>query len=132
MHDLSVRRRTMVLVGLTATAWLVACGEDKRVKQLEAGITRDSAVSIISHDLRSGSGPDSFPNVYTRERYIIAGKSHEVLFFTPNNEKQGKDSVTYGKLTPIVFVDNRLVAKGWPAWDSISKANNIPLKDHSK
>ena len=31
------------------------------------------------------------------------------------------------KLTPLVFVDTQLVAKGWPGWDSVSKANNIPL-----
>ena len=31
------------------------------------------------------------------------------------------------KLTRLVFVDNQLVAKGWPAWDSVSKANNIPI-----
>ena len=52
-----------------------------------------------------------------------------MLYFTPNNEKAGKDSVPWKKLTPIVFVENRLVAKGWPGWDSIASANKIPLHD---
>jgi hypothetical protein len=29
-----------------------------------------------------------------------------------------------------VFVENRLVAKGWPSWDSIASANKIPQHDH--
>ena len=127
MNHVSVRRRTALLAAVTTSILLVAC-EDKRVKQLETGIMRDSAVSIMSHDLK-GSGPDSFPNTYTRERYLIGGKTNEVLYFTPNNEKAGKDSVPWKKLTPIVFVENRLVAKGWPGWDSIASANKIPLHD---
>jgi hypothetical protein len=130
MNHFSVRRRMTLLAAVTTSIVLVAC-EDKRVKQLETGITRDSAVSVMSHDLR-GSGPDSFPNTYTRERYLIGGKTYEVLYFTPNNEKVGKDSVPWRKLTPIVFVENRLVVKGWPGWDSIAAANNIPQHDHSK
>jgi len=128
MNHFSVRRRITVLSAAMASIVLVAC-EDKRVKQLETGITRDSAVSVMSHDLR-GSGPDSFPNTYTRERYLIGGKTYEVLYFTPNNEKAGKDSVPWKKLTPLVFVENHLVAKGWSSWDSIASANKIPLHDH--
>lgn len=120
----------LLLTALTGSVALVAC-EDRRVKQLDTGITRDSAVSVISHDLK-GTGSDSFPNTYTRERFLIAGKNYEVLYFTPNNEKVGKDSVPWSKLTPLVFVENRLVAKGWPAWDSIAGANNIPKHDRSK
>src|SRR5690349_20478816 len=130
MNHFSVRRRITLLTALMGAVTLVAC-EDKRVKQLESGITRDSAVSVISHDLR-GSGPDSFPNTYTRERFLIAGKNYEILYFTPNNEKAGKDSIPWKKLTPLVFVENRLVGKGWPTWDSIAAANNIPKHDHSK
>jgi hypothetical protein len=128
MNHFSVRRRMMLLAGLAGSVTLIAC-EDKRVKQLEAGITRDSAVSVISHDLK-GTGSDSFPNTYTRERYLIGGKTYEVLYFTPNNEKVGKDSVPWKKLTPLVFVENRLVAKGWSGWDSIAAANKIPQHDH--
>jgi hypothetical protein len=118
-----------LLAALGAMTSLVAC-EDKRVKDLNAGITRDSAMSVLAQEIRGG-GSDSFPNVYTRERFLIAGKNYEVLYFAPNNEKQGKDSVPWRKLTPLVFVDNKLVTKGWPAWDSISKANKILTKEQS-
>jgi hypothetical protein len=112
----------------------VACGgEDKRVQELNAGITRDSAVTVIAKDLKAGLTSDSFPNVYIRERYLIAGKNYEVLYFTPDNVKaETSKDTSFVNLTPIVFSENLLVAKGWSAWDSISKANNIPLKDRTE
>ncbi len=126
MRPYVVRRSSALLAALAAAALVSAC-EDKRVKQLDTGITRDSAVSILSHDTK-GTKPDSFPNVYRRERYLICGKNYEVLFFTPNNEKEGRDSVSFKKLTPIVFVENRMVGRGWNYFDSLSKANKIPVK----
>src|SRR5262249_1600798 len=98
-------------------------------KELNTGITRDSAVSVIAQDTKGG-GHDSLPNVYSQDRYLIGGKNYQILYFTPDNAKQGKQSVDMKELTPLVFVDNKLVAKGWEQWDSISKANNIPLKNH--
>ena len=124
-------RRSTTLGALSFAVMLVAC-EDKRVSQLDTGITRDSALSVISHDVKPGTstGPDSFPNVYTRDRYLIGGKNYEVLYFTPNNEKiekAGKDTIPKRKLSPIVFVDNRLVGRGWPFWDSLAATLKIPL-----
>src|SRR4051794_1609970 len=75
MNHFFVRRKAFAVAALSAASVLVAC-EDKRVKQLDTGITRDSAVSVIAHDLPPGSPPDSFPNVYKRERYLIAGKNY--------------------------------------------------------
>jgi len=130
MHDSSVRRRALFVVGLSCAALTAAC-EDKRVKELDTGITRDSAVAVIAQDLKPGTPSDSFPNVYTRDRYLINGKHIEVLYFSPNNEKVGKDTVTWKKLTPIVFVDFKLVGRGWSYWDSVSQANKIPVKDRN-
>jgi hypothetical protein len=127
MHHFSVRRRALFVVGVSCAALTAAC-EDKRVKGLDTGITRDSAVSVISHDLKPGSGSDSFPNVYKRDKYLINSKHIEVLYFTPNNEKAGKDTVPLKKLTPLVFVDYKLVGRGWDFWDSVRTANKIPIE----
>jgi hypothetical protein len=127
MNHVSVRRNALTLAVLAAAILTTAC-EDKRVKELHEGIPRDSAVSKLSEDLKPGSGSDQTPNVYTSNRYLINGKNYEVLFFTPNNEKKGRDSVPWSKLTPLVFVDNRMVGKGWQYWDSLSAANKIPLQ----
>lgn len=128
MNHPSVRRSALTVVALAAAMLAAACGPDKRVQALNTGITRDSVLSVISHDLKPGTPPDSFPNVYKRSRYLINGRNYEVLYFTPNDEKQGKDSVATRKLTPLVLVENKLVGKGWGVWDSVSKANNIPLE----
>jgi hypothetical protein len=130
MNHLFVRRRTVTLAALSAAVLTTAC-EDKRLKQLDTGITRDSAVSVISHDTKPGAGPDSFPNVYKREKFLVSGKNYEVLYFQPENKKQPelnvvtKDTVPLDKLTPIVFIENRMIGKGWDFWDSVSKANHI-------
>jgi hypothetical protein len=128
MTHVSVSRRILVPCALVGAAVLGAC-EDKRVKEVDSGISRDSAVSIIAHDLPTNAKSDSFPNVYIRERYLMGGKNYEVLYFTPNNEKAqaGKDTA-WGKLTPIVLMNNLTLGKGWKFWDSISTANKIPLK----
>jgi len=128
MTHVSVSRRILVPCALVGAAVLGAC-EDKRVQAIDTGISRDSAISVISHDPPVNAKSDSLPNVYIRERYLMAGKNYEVLYFTPRNEKAqaGKDTV-WGKLTPIVLVDNKTVGTGWKVWDSISTANKIPLK----
>lgn len=130
MYHFSVRRRASSLVVIAGVISLVACGEDKRVAELKTGITRDSAVSVLAQEIKGG-GSDSFPNVYSRDRYLIGGKNYEVLYFAPNNEKEGKDSVPWRKLTPLVFADNKLMGKGWPVWDSITKANKLVTREQA-
>jgi len=127
MKPYLVRERMFALLGAVSLVTLAAC-EDKRVKALDTGITRDSAVSVLAKELSPGAPPDSFPNVYMRERFLVAGKPLEVLYFTPNNEKVSKDTLPMKQLTPIVFLDNRLLGKGWKVWDSVAQANHIPLK----
>ncbi|HEY6828880.1 MAG TPA: hypothetical protein VI259_18600 [Gemmatimonadaceae bacterium] len=131
-----VRRRSLLFFSAVAGVTLAAC-EDTRVKQLDTGITRDSAVSVIAHGLPAGAPSDSFPNVYTREQFLTKGQNIEVLYFTPDNEKlkvksgvRISDTINFKRLTPLVFRDNRLIGRGWNFWDSVSKANNIPLKKH--
>src|SRR4051812_18256875 len=99
-----VRERIFALVGAASLVTLAAC-EDKRVSQLDTGITRDSAVSVLATKIKPGSGSDSFPNVYSREKFLVAGKNLEVLYFTANNEKAGKDSIPLSRLTPLVFLE---------------------------
>ena len=87
-----------------------------------------SLVESMASALPKSSAPDSLPNVYLREPYLIGGKNIEVLYFTAHDEKVGKDTVPFSKLTPIVLIDNRVIGRGWEFWDSVSTANKIPLK----
>ena len=130
MEHVSVRRRLLFAAGAVMLVALAAC-EDTRLKKLTTGITRDSAVTILAQNAKGG-GRDSFPNVFDRGVYLIEGKTYEVLYYSKNNEKRGKDTLSYAKYTPVVFLDNKLIGKGWPTWDSIATANKIPLKNHTK
>jgi hypothetical protein len=128
MYHVSSKRGAVAV--LVLTLGLAAC-EDKRVKELNTGISRDSAVTVLAQEIK-GTGHDPLPNVYSSEQYLQNGKNYEVLYFAPSNKKFPKDTVAWKLLTPIVFADNKLVGKGWPAWDSISTSLHIPLRDHSK
>ena len=128
MSDSSVRRTT--LVALLAGAVLATACEDKRVKALDTGISRDSALSVMGKGV-SSTAPDSLPNVYLHERYLIAGKHYEVMYFTPSDTKkklQDTTAVDWKKLTPVVFLEGKLIGRGWTYWDSVATANKIPLK----
>jgi len=123
-----------MFAALSAVSVLAAC-EDKRVKAVDTGISRDSAVSILAHDMKPDAPPDSLPNVYSRAQYLISGKTYEVLYFDPSNKKappvnavRGKtDTIPLRKLTPIVLLNNKVVGKGWDYWDSLATANKIAL-----
>ncbi len=129
MNSFVVRPSSVIVAGFTATSLLIGCGEDKRVKQLHEGAPRDSVLSILSQDLKPGTRADSMPNVYTTKRYRINARDLEILYFVPNDAKKtGKDTLPTKMLTPVVLVDNRLVGRGWDFWDSVSKANHIPLE----
>jgi len=126
--NLCVVRRSTVIAAAFGAVLVAACGEDKRVKQLHSGMARDSVLTVIGQDVKPDARPDSLFNVYKRDRYLIAGKNYEILYFTPNNEKMGKDTVPLKNLTPIVFADNKLIGRGWSFWDSVSQANKIPVQ----
>jgi hypothetical protein len=130
MHS-SVRLRSLTLTAIAATALLSAC-QDERVKDVDTGITRDSLLTIWSKDTH---GVDSLPSVYQREKYLIAGKNYEVLYFSPTGRKgytgASKDTIPWRDLTPVAMIDNKVVGKGWDFLDSLYTANKIPLKKRS-
>ena len=92
MNHFSVRRRFVPFALLGAVAALAAC-EDKRVKQLDTGITRDSVITI-ARDL----GIKVVEQMIPREMLYIAD---EVFF-----------SGTAAEITPIRSVDRITVGDG--------------------
>jgi len=131
MHS-SVPIRSLAFAAVAAAGFLVACGEDARVKDVDTGITRDSLLTIWS---KGTHGVDSLPSVYQRERYLIGGKNYEILYFSPTGQKAytgvQTDTIPWKDLTPVAVIDNKVVGKGWEYLDSLSTANKIPLKKRS-
>ena len=128
MKSFFVRERAVALFGMVSLVTLVAC-EDKRVKALDTGMSIDSAVAILSPGAkRTQAGLDSSAaNVAWQDRYLIAGKNYEIIYFSSKNEKRSGDSALKD-VTPVVFVDGKMIGKGWDFWDSTSKALKIPVK----
>jgi hypothetical protein len=126
MKSCFVRRSTLALGAFSLLTLAVGC-QDKRVKQLQAGITRDSVLSVTA---KGTAGTDSMPSIYTSSRFLINGKTLEVLYFDSRNRKAGLDTVPYNQLTPLVMYDGKLVGKGWSVWDSVGTANKIPVPKH--
>ena len=130
MHNF-VGRRSFALAAIGGMALLAACGKDKRVEAVDTGISKDSLLTVIG---KESPGVDSLPNVYQRERYLIDGKSYEILFFSPTGRHAfvgvQKDTIPWKDLTPIAMIDNKVMGKGWPYLDSLYAAHRIPVKKH--
>ena len=125
----SVRRTFAVLAVLSAPVIMSAC-KDKRVSQVNTGITRDSLLTVIG---KGAPGVDSMPNVYRSERYLIDGKMYEIFFFSGTGQHLNaatKDTVPWKELTPIAMVDRVVVGKDWPFVDSLYAAHKIPVLKH--
>ena len=121
-----VGKRALTLMALSGAALLAGC-KDKRVEQVNAGITRDSLLTVIG---KGSPGVDSIPNVYRSDRYLIDGKTYEIFFFSGSGKHlfgPVKDTLPWKELTPIVMVDRRVMGKDWAYLDSLSNAHKIPL-----
>ena len=78
------------------------------MQDMQTGITRDSVMSLAA---KGTQGADSMPSIYSREQYLINGKTLEVLYFDQDNRKAGRDTVALQHLTPLVMYDGKLVGK---------------------
>lgn len=113
-------RPAIAAVGALA---LAACGPDKRIKELSEGISRDSVLTVIGRG--AVAGDSGLANVYRREEYLANGHMLEVLFFSPKNEREGRDSVPAKRLTPLVLEDGTLRSWSWSGYDSVAAANKL-------
>lgn len=125
MTSYFVRRSTRLGLVLASVALVAAC-EDARVKAVDTGMTRDQAISELAKE-SGGTGPDSMPNIYRRSEYLIEGKKYEILYFSEDNERAGRDTVDLRELVPIFLIDNKVTGKGWDYVDSVGAALKIPL-----
>jgi hypothetical protein len=121
-----------ILAVFGAAAVAIACG-DKTVRQVDSGISRDSAINLLTGGT-PGTNSDTFKNVHRRSRYLLQGKEMEVLWFTATGAVPGKDTLPFRELTPIVVFDGKVIGKGWDFWEKTAAENNIPVppKDTTK
>lgn len=116
-------RKSFIVAAVLA---LTACGEaeDPRIKQLTAGISRDSALKILA-----GGSSDSMANIYRREQYLLSGKMIEILFFSPTGQKEGQGAeAAEATLRPVVVNEGTVSGWGWAYFDSVARVNDIRVR----
>lgn len=112
---MSVKSRSLLAVAVGSMVLLGCAGdEDARLKELTAGISKDSALSVIG--VRTGERPAS---------YLVAGQMIEAIMIRREGVEGPLDSLTQKQYTPVVIIGGNLAGWGWKYWDSVSGANNI-------
>lgn len=121
--------RATIVIALSSVVFATACG-DSRLENLSTGISRDSVLAIINE----GASGDSLARVYRQESYLLAnkeGNAHlaNILFYNKSGVKEADDSTLAREATtPIVLLNGNVAGWGWTYYDSLAKANNIPVK----
>jgi hypothetical protein len=129
MHLRAARRFSIGLAAGGAALALAACG-DAKLERLSEGMSRDSVLAIIN----DGADGDSLARVYRQESYLLPNKKGNVfntniLFYDSRGRKEAENpDVSTESMTPIVVQDGKVIGWGWTYYDSLAKANNIPLK----
>ena len=124
-----LRRRTGIALATAGILSLVACS-DSRLRALDAGISKDSVLKIISAGAPAG---DSLPNLYKQTQYFVDGKMFDIYFFEPKGRKIWKDpEVSDKELTPIVLIDGKFDGSGWTYMDGLSEKYKIPGRAGAK
>ena len=106
---------------LTATAaiasilLLAACG-DARLDKLSLGISKDSATAVMGEPPQSETG------------YLTAGKLWNVEFCSRTSAGP-KDSIPWGKMSPIILINGKVVGWGWHWWRGEAAKQHIPMPE---
>jgi hypothetical protein len=120
------RRRLGVALALAFAVALSSCA-DKRIRDLDVGISKDSMLKVVGRGAPEG---DSLPNIYRHNAYLVQGKMFEVYFFDPENRKLADSVAVHSKeLTPIVLLDGRVEGWGWRYASKLSRDYGIPVRE---
>jgi hypothetical protein len=92
---------------------LVACG-DTRSSKLSVGISKDSALKIMSQ------APER------NEAYLVNGRDIIALFFGKPGAAAG--ATPSEELLPIVLVNDSVAGWGWKGWEKIAADYRIQVK----
>jgi hypothetical protein len=127
MSNATVAQRRLVAVALSVVAVALASCADKRIRDLDVGISKDSMLKVVGRGAPEG---DSLPNIYRHNAYLVQGKMFEVYFFDPENRKLADSvGVPSKELTPIVVLDGRVEGWGWRYASKLTEEYGIPVRE---
>ena len=108
------KARTLLAVAITSLAIMGCTKDDPRLKNLSAGITKDSAMAVL------GVGTGERPAAY-----LVEGRMIEAMMVRREGVEGPLDSLPRTDYNPIVLIDGKLVGWGWKYWDSVSQAIGV-------
>jgi hypothetical protein len=108
---------------IAVIASLAAC-EDSRIRALDEGIPRDSALKILD-----AVPPPNDPEikVYRHNEYYIDNRLYEVWYFDPEGRREVDEIVPESKLTPIVIVEGKVAGWGRNFLRKLADEKKIPV-----
>ena len=108
--------RTLRLAPLAALLLVSACSSsDARLKELSAGISKDSVLAIMGVDKPQRA-----------DVFLVDGRYIEAMYF-PAPGATDSASLTDRNMSPVIVVDGKLTAWGWKQWDSIATEHKIQV-----
>lgn len=103
-------------IAIAALVTISACsGKDARLEKLTAGISKDSVIAAMG-----GQQPQR------TDAFLTGGHFIEAMYFAGLG-KTDSASLADRNMSPAVLSDGKLLAWGWPQWDSIAAANKIQV-----
>ena len=120
--------RAVAVLSLVSFA---ACGPDEagsaKFDKLKVGMSRAEVLSAIGDGPLSASGGDSVRVVqgFRRMRYLIAGKSFEVIYVR-DQPGDVRELVVKTMETPMVLGDDKLLGWGWKYYTGAMKEFGLP------
>jgi hypothetical protein len=118
------KTRTLLAAAVGSLAITGCSKDDPRLKDLRAGITKDSALAVL------GGGTGERP-----EAYLVKGQMIEALMVRREGVEGPLDSLPKTDYNPVVMINGKLAGWGWKYWDSVSHALGVteqkkPAKKH--
>jgi hypothetical protein len=127
--------RTVFAAGVLALS--AACGVgDSRVQEVEPGITRDSAIALLTQSGGAGAvtsepGTDSLRNIWRKTMFLRDGKNIEIIYYSPTGEQwAANDTVPQDRVIPVVLIDGKVFGVGRPALDRVNNQYGLPKNNY--
>lgn len=126
-------RRAVPSLAMLFAAVLGGCSGDSKAEQVQPGISRDSALQVLtqsapaSRDSGFSANADSLKNVWRNTPYLVDGKLIEIIWYSPSGEKRtARDTVPKERVIPVVVIDGKVVGVGRSALEKVYREHKLP------
>jgi len=111
------KARTLLAVAIGSLAIMGCTKDDPRLRNLDAGISKDSALAVLG--VRTGERPAT---------YLVKGQMIEAMMVRREGVEGPLDSLPKTDYSPVVIINGKLAGWGWKYWDSVSNEIGVVQK----